>query len=94
MKQINAFTVVELIRLHGYEPYPSLSGSCGDAVRDAFIKSTGYSPIKALRPKTNGKGTHCHAVYPGSFYDSAFDLVGAVCEAHNAARQRQMHLFW
>ena len=94
MERINAFTVVELIRANGYEPHPSLSWSCGDAVRDAFVKATGYAPNKALRPKTNGNGgTHCHAVYPASFYTSAFAIVSAVCDAHNAARQRQMYLF-
>ena len=88
------FTVVELIRSHGCEPLPSLSWSCGDAVRDAYITATGRAPLKALRPKTNGTGTHCHAVYPAGFRAAALSVVVAVCAAHDAADRRQMDFFW
>jgi len=88
------FTVVELIRAHGCEPFPSLSWSCGNAVRDAYMNATGFAPRKALRPKTTGIGTHCHAVYPARFRSSALSVVVAVCEAHDAASQRQLDFSW
>ena len=93
-KMTDDFTVVELIRAHGCEPFPSLSWACGNAVRDAYVIATGFSPHKALRPKTTGIGTHCHAVYPVGFRSIALSVVVAVCESHHAANQRQLDFQW
>lgn len=38
--------------------------SVGNAARDMYIRRFGTPPIKALRRKTSGKGSHDKAVYP------------------------------
>ena len=69
------WTVPEMMRWLGIEPENRLSWALGDLVREAWRRKTGELPRKRLRPKTHAKGSHCFAVYPGSFWDEAEALV-------------------
>lgn len=86
-------TVVETIRRHGYEPTPALSWACGAAVRLAYERAHGALPVKALRAKTNGEGSHCFAVYPSGFHRELDEIVRGLCEAFESDRLRQRPLF-
>lgn len=57
-------TVIDVFRELGLEPVPSATWAVGAAVRDEFYSRFGMLPQKALRPKTDGPGSHCFAVYP------------------------------
>lgn len=59
--------MVEVLRGLGVTPAAPLSWDVGAAVRDAYTTVYGAPPMKALRPKTNGTGTHCFATYPDEF---------------------------
>lgn len=90
----SGFTVIDLIRAHGCEPEPRVSWPIGTAVREAYRARTGELPVKALRSKTSGPGSHCFAVYPETFRAEATDLVRALLESTAAARAAQGTLQW
>lgn len=56
----------------------------GAAVRDAYEAAFGKPPIKVLRPKTNGQGSHCFAIYPHSFRHQVERAILAVPRARAA----------
>lgn len=58
------FTVIDVLRERGIELVPAVTWACGTAAREAWLAHYGRLPDKALRKKTNGKGSHCFAVYP------------------------------
>lgn len=63
-------TVLDVIRDLGLEPEKGLSWTVGNVVREKYKQKTGRLPKKELRPKTNGGGSHCFAVYPDSWYQT------------------------
>lgn len=83
------FTVIELIRELGFEPAAPLSWEIGAAVRDLFIAQYGESPVKALRTKTAGVGSHCFAIYPAGWRPEATRLVAKILGEAAAARRAQ-----
>ena len=61
----------------------------GPKVRDAYHESIGEPPLKALRPKTYGKGSHFFAVYPLEFRPYIVEIV----LAHMGMKDTQMDMF-
>lgn len=85
--------MVDRIKALGYETDKRLSWACGDAVRDEWLRQEGELPEKALRPKTNSKGTHCFAIYPESFRPVVDALVRRIALEYEAAAASQLSLF-
>jgi hypothetical protein len=82
-------TVIDVCRELRVEPTSALTWPVGDAVRDIFEERFGRPPTKMLRPKTNGGGSHCFAVYPEAFRG----VIEAVILDHQAEKERQPDLF-
>jgi len=61
----------------------------GPKVRDAYRASIGEPPLKALRPKTYGQGSHFFAVYPPEFRPFMVDII----RAHMGVKESQTDLF-
>ncbi len=62
-------TIIDVAREMGIEINPELTWAVGAIVRDEYIAEYGESPIKDLRKKTHGAGSHCFAVYPAWWKD-------------------------
>lgn len=61
-------TVMQVFRDLGViAPSPALSWSVGSRIATKWSDVNGEQPEKGLRPKTNGGGTHCFALYPESW---------------------------
>ena len=87
------FTTIDVIRGLGYEPAAPLSGEIGAVVRDTYAGVYGAPPIKTLRPKTRGPGSHCFACYPEEFRPLATRVARAILRAAHAAAAAQPSLF-
>lgn len=61
------YSVIEVMQSMGIKPNKQLSWTVGSTTRAKWEKTYGRLPDKELRPKTNGNGSHCFAVYPGWF---------------------------
>ena len=62
------FTVIDVMRDMGIkDPDKGLTWTVGDMVKNKWFEIHGQLPEKQLRPKTNGPGSHCFAVYPPAF---------------------------
>jgi len=82
-------TVLDVAREIGMKPSSQEAWEIGAAVRDAYEKAVGSLPIKALRQKTNGEGSHCFAVYPEEFRPMIEAAIHRLC----ADRDAQIDLF-
>ena len=49
-------------------PNKKQAWALGSNVRAEYVRLTGKHPEKKLSEKTSGKGSHCFAVYPKSFW--------------------------
>jgi hypothetical protein len=50
----------------------------GAAVQRRWEEHHGTLPVKELRPKKNGPGSHCFAVYPPPYHPLIRDLIRAI----------------
>ena len=75
MKSPAFITVIDVMRALGVEPEPRVSWAVGAAVANRYFAEVGDLPIKALRPKTGGGGSHCFALYPVSWRPIIEDAV-------------------
>jgi hypothetical protein len=57
-------TIVDVMRDEGYEPLPEVTWPLGNMAREYYEQQCGELPLKQLRTKTYGHGSHCFAVYP------------------------------
>ena len=60
-------TVIDVFKALGLEPSPKMTWSAGHLMRSRYQEIYGRLPPKELRPKTNGNGVHCFAIYPDGF---------------------------
>ena len=67
MESVDWITVPKVFIALGFEPIPADTWIAGAMVREAYRKTVGNYPVKALRSKTNGPGSHCFAIYPPEF---------------------------
>lgn len=81
-------TVVQVCRLMKRDPESRAMWRAGDLARDKWM-SLGHPMTYDLRPKTNGFGTHMHAVYPFWFRPTLERIITAV----GAEKDRQGDLF-
>ena len=86
-------TVIDRVRALNYETDNRLDWVAGDAARKEYEVATGELPRKSLRQKTNGKGSHCMAVYPDWFIPRIDKIVSEVAEIIHAADAAQGNLF-
>jgi hypothetical protein len=84
-----SFTIIDRFRELRLEPTKNVTWSVGDTVMYKYVSEFGRQPPKVLRPKTNGGGSHCFALYP----DGWEPLVDRIILAHAVERQRQGELF-
>jgi len=83
-------TVVAVVKAMGIEPTPDLTWSVGAIVREMWrAEHGGELPRKELVAKTNGAGSHCHAVYPKHWKKRISDVV----KTHVTSVARQGSLF-
>ena len=66
-KQYQQITIIDRIVACGVETSKHERWSLGEAVRQRYEEIFGQPPIKGLRPKTSGSGSHCFALYPHHF---------------------------
>lgn len=78
-------SIVELAREMGVELGKEQAWSIGGCVSAQFEADYGHLPMKELRPKTNGPGSHCFAVYPAPYHDRIRSMIRAA----NAVAVRQ-----
>lgn len=50
----------------------------GSAVQRRWQHNTGTPPVKELRPKKNGPGSHCFGIYPPPYHPLIEDLIRAM----------------
>ena len=53
----------------------------GSKVRSEYVRLTGKSPVKKLDEKTSGKGSHCFAVYPESFWPRMDEIIKSTVDS-------------
>jgi len=87
------FDIRDVLRTLRVEPEKSITWPVGFAIRDRFQEANERLPDKQLRRKTNGKGGHCLAVYPDTFWDEAVSVARSVLEAIDSHAARQPDLF-
>lgn len=89
MQSTGWLTIPDVFRLLGYEPVPADTWAAGAAMREAYRGVTGEYPVKALRPKTSGPGSHCFALYPPDWLPKMKEVVKVVA----SEREKQFSLF-
>jgi hypothetical protein len=57
-------TVPQVFKALGVEPTPAQAWSVGARMAAQYQEAFGIQPPKDNRPKTNGPGSHCFALYP------------------------------
>lgn len=57
-------TVPQVCRDMGLETDKNVMWSVGDIMQKRYADKFGHQPNKDNRPKTNGRGSHCFALYP------------------------------
>ena len=87
------FTVPSRIKVLGIEATNEFSWIVGALVRDRYETIVGEKPMKALRVKTRGAGSHCFAVYPPEFLDEADKIISGTAIKMQQERDRQGNLF-
>ena len=75
----DTITVIQVFRALGIShPSPTQSWSVGNRIAAAYRTQYGVEPMKAPRPKTDGHGSHCFAIYPGSWRERIEEAVRSV----------------
>lgn len=87
------FDVRDVLRKLGVEVQPDISWRVGAALRDRYQEDNDRLPIKELRRKTAGGGTHCFAVYPAEFWRTAIAVAESVIAVQQYETARQGDLF-
>lgn len=73
----------------GLEPNKNVMWSVGDVMQKKYADQFGRQPTKDNRPKTNGGGSHCFALYPDDWYD----VIATEIRKHEAIRLGQYDMF-
>jgi hypothetical protein len=84
---MNYVTVRDRLEAHGLSLDKIGMWKAGNTVRDLWLlhpRSHGKLPLKDLRPKATGRGSHCFAVYPAWFTDQIDSVVVALAAAQSA----------
>ena len=84
-----AITVPQVFRSKGVNPTNEESWAVGTRIATMYADEYGEQPPKDNRPKTNGQGSHCFALYPPSW----FKRIAAVIDEVTAFRRNQGDLF-
>lgn len=72
---MSQITVIDVFRSMGREPTPKHTWTVGTQVRLLYEKTTGFPPMKLLRPKTYSGGSHCFAIYPESWRATIREII-------------------
>ena len=67
MNKSDWVTIIDVAKALNVDLSSREAWEVGAAVRDAYEVACGHPPLKILRRKTNGGGSHCFAIYPISF---------------------------
>ena len=68
-------TVHDVARAHGVDLNDVTAWAIGALTATAWEWSTGTPPLKDLRTKKNGGGSHCFALYPPAFADRMWLII-------------------
>jgi len=85
-----SITVIQVFDALGVKPQREQSWSVGGRVAAMYRSEMGHEPPKENRPKTDGKGSHCFAIYPLSWFERIALVVRTVCDVD----KRQLYLFF
>jgi hypothetical protein len=78
-----------VFRALGITPSNELTWSVGTRIATMYAREYGVQPPKDNRPKTNGPGSHCFALYPESWVERIKEII----LAEQKAEQSQGDLF-
>ena len=78
-------TIIEVARSMGLELSKDIAWEVGATVANRYREIYGTQPMKDLRQKTGGGGSHCFAIYPQTFVP----VIKAAIEAAGAEKDRQ-----
>ena len=62
--EASKITVMEVAQAMNVRLDKRTAWSLGAEIAEKYFQLTGEQPPKGNRPKTNGNGTHCFALYP------------------------------
>lgn len=82
-------TIMQVFHAMGITPTRDQSWAVGNRMQRAYANEFGEQPPKDNRPKTNGGGSHCFALYPPGWRARIEEAVRAVV----AAERSQTDLF-
>ena len=85
----NRITIPQVAKSMGVIMDNKTSWSVGSAMASMYEKEFGELPPKDLRPKTNGPGSHCFALYPANWQSKIEDVI----RLHQDFAERQGDLF-
>ena len=85
----NRITVPQVARLMGVVLDNRTSWSVGSEMAHTYQQEFGENPTKDNRPKTNGSGSHCFALYPAKWEQKIRDVI----ESHIEQQGKQNDLF-
>lgn len=71
----NWVTVHDVARANGVDLDDETAWSLGARIATAWEWQTGTSPLKDLRTKKNGGGSHCFALYPPAFAERMWLII-------------------
>ena len=82
-------TVPQVARLMGVNLDNKTSWSVGSEMATMYFKTFGEQPPKDNRPKTNGGGSHCFALYPKNWEAKIREVISQ----HVAELDKQQDMF-
>ena len=82
-------TVHDVAEQIGVELDDEMAWSVGAKIASAWEWQTGTPPLKDLRSKKNGGGSHCFALYPPAFVDR----MRLIIRGYRPPNADQMNLF-
>jgi len=85
----NRITVPQVARLMGVVLDNRTAWSVGAEMAHTYQQEFGENPPKDNRPKTNGSGSHCFALYPAKWEQKIRDVI----ESHIEQQDKQNDLF-
>lgn len=85
----NRITVPQVARLMGVTLDNRTSWAVGSEMASVYQQEFGEQPPKDNRPKTNGAGSHCFALYPAKWEQK----IRSVIESHLEQQARQTDMF-
>ena len=85
----NRITVPQVAHAMGVELSNKVAWSVGSEIASLYFKQFGEQPPKDNRPKTNGPGSHCFALYPPSWVA----IIRKAIEGHVEVERNQGNLF-